>query len=290
MFQKESITKKPKPTCGSCVHFDKEKLFDKKCCDLGKIAESKACPSHHPNVFKIRTQHGEDNKVTPLFKALREVPDDVIPVLAAMLAREERTRKLTPFKLLQPVVVCFTGDGTYVSNYCKANILDITKDYVRIINRKGDMIMTVSLDCLDSIFSLRQWQEKKAEMLKMGRLVAPEDKRKTSSLVNHEIIPTIDSAFEQGRISEKKLRKTDLVKYLEFLDTGVLKDADEEATTGSRKKRKSTSESFAPVSDDDVTTKHQNDVDDVKPVKGQKKRTTGRLAGKSKGKPAKPVF
>jgi hypothetical protein len=114
-------------SCKNCVHLTKEKLNGKYCQDIGVIPASKVCGAFKPNVYELRSSQGS-TEVVDLFKAIRALPTDYLPIIASLLVRESKTRTFSKFKILQPVMVVIDGSGDYLSDYCKAYVLDADKD------------------------------------------------------------------------------------------------------------------------------------------------------------------
>lgn len=190
-------------SCKNCSHLTKEKLNGKYCKDLGILEVSETCASFRPNVQELR-KLTPAVEVTDLFKAIRALPDSMLPIVASLLARESKTRTFTAFKILQPVMVVIEGEGNYMSDYCRAYVLDADKEYVRVINKEGTIIAQFPLDST-SVLTGKQFKVRKLTMLPGTRTKSS----KTTSLSLDEAVPTIDSNPDDN-VSVKKLRK-DLV-------------------------------------------------------------------------------
>ena len=198
-------------SCKHCVFLNKEKLNGKYCQDLGIIGTSKTCGAYKPNVHNLRASEGSE-EVIDLFKAIRALPTDYLPIIASLLVRESKTRTFSKFKILQPVMVVIDGNGEYLSDFCKAYVLDADKEFVRVINKSGTFIAQFPLDST-SIYTLSQFKAIKDKLKKAKKLHNPKADRtssKSSSVVIDDVVPTIDQVIQEDRINKKKLRKSDL--------------------------------------------------------------------------------
>jgi hypothetical protein len=146
-------------SCKDCVFLEKEKVAgnSKHCKDLGILESSKVCGSYRPNVYKLRSSKGSE-EVIDLFKAIRSVPAELLPIIASLLARESKTRKFSEFKLLQPVMVNINGSGDHIRDYCKAYVLDADKEFIRFINKQGTLIAQFPIGST-SVLTLKQFSE-----------------------------------------------------------------------------------------------------------------------------------
>ena len=198
-------------SCKHCVFLNKEKRNGKYCQDLGIIGTSKTCGAYKPNVHTLRASEGSE-EVVDLFKAIRALPTDYLPIIASLLVRESKTRTFSKFKILQPVMVVIDGNGEFLSDFVKAYVLDADKEFIRVINKSGTFIAQFPLDST-SIYTLTQFKSVKEKLKKLKKISNPKADRsscKSSSVAMDEVVPTIDHAIDEGRISKRKLRKSDL--------------------------------------------------------------------------------
>jgi hypothetical protein len=193
-------------SCKQCVHLSKEKLNGGKVCsDMGVIESSKVCGNYKPDVQVLRKSDGSE--AIDLFQAIRSLPSEMLPIIASLLSREERTRRYTDFKVLQPVYVMFDGSGDYITDYCKAYILDADKEHVRVINKNGTFVAHFEREST-SILTIAEFKARRAELLASNKIKNPKVDR--SRVVVDETVPTIDQVVDEVKAKVTVSSKTDL--------------------------------------------------------------------------------
>lgn len=197
---KTKLNVKKNISCEQCIYLNKEKLKNKVCSDFGVLPTSKICASFKPNVHSFRNSNGANN-VIDLFEAIRNLQPSMLPLVASLLLREERTRKYTKFKIFQPVAVNISGNGDYLEDYCKAYVLDADKQYFRIINKKGTLIAQLPLNTT-SVLTVKEFKKLKPSLKK--------NKIKTGKKSFSLEVPTIDTVVKEGKINKKLLKKSDI--------------------------------------------------------------------------------
>jgi hypothetical protein len=140
------------------------------------------------------------------------LPTDYLPIIASLLVRESKTRTFSKFKILQPVMVVIDGSGDYLSDYCKAYVLDADKDNIRLINKDGTFIAQFPITST-SVHTLTEFKAIKENLKKVKKLSNP--KANDRGYVNRthdadDAVPTIDAAIKDEKIKKKNLRKSDL--------------------------------------------------------------------------------
>lgn len=187
-------------SCKQCVYLEKDKLDGKFCKDVGVVETSKTCSSYKVNVHDMRSASGHP-EIGELFKAIKNIKDAHLPLIASILIGEEKTRKFTKYKVMQPVVIRYNGTGEYLADYCRAYMLDADAENMRFINKAGTMIAQFPLDTT-SIFSLKDFAAIK-DTLKKKKFVR-------EKVFIDDTIPTIDQVVKEEKIPKKNLRKIDL--------------------------------------------------------------------------------
>ena len=192
-------------SCKHCVHLTKEKLNGGKLCsEMGVIETSKTCGSYKPMVQTLRKAEGSE--AIDLFQAIRSLPTDMLPIVASLLVREERTRKYSNFKVLQPVYVVFDGSGDYLSDYCKAYVLDADKEHIRVINKSGTFLAQFEREST-SILTLAEFKARKAELTATKKLKNPKVSKPRTII--DESVPSIEQVADEGKV-KRHTNKTDL--------------------------------------------------------------------------------
>lgn len=108
-------------------------------------------------------------------------------------------------------MVVIDGTGEFISDYCKAYVLDADKDFVRFINKDGTFIAQFPRDST-SVYTLAQFKTRKETLKKSKKVLNPKanDRRNSSGMSYDDAIPTIDAAIDADKIPKKNLRKSDL--------------------------------------------------------------------------------
>lgn len=190
-------------TCSSCTFLFSEKKGGKYCHERGVAPQSEVCRAFKADVQQLRSIKGQP-VLLDLFEAIRKVPADLLPIVASLLLAERKTRK-TKFKLLQPVIINYSGTGEYLSDYCHALVLDADEFQVRVINRKGTFVATFPLEST-SIYTMAEFQSLRSSLKSKNKVVRPV----TPKFKFDEVIPTIDTVVAEKKLSKSKLRKIDL--------------------------------------------------------------------------------
>lgn len=190
--------------CGSCLHLEKEKTFDKPCIQLGKIPTSKQCGSYHPNMHMIVSTEDKYNRVEQIALALAGMQEYEIQAFAGVLESVKKTRK-HGYSFFERVFVRYTGTGSanYVSNFMSCRVLYADKDYVRLISESGKSFLTLMNEKDGvTIIKVKVFVEMRREMLANRKYVDPKEKRLTLTSQKGEIT-TLDEVVRQDKMTEK---------------------------------------------------------------------------------------
>lgn len=184
--------------CSSCLYFTKRKLYEKTCSDLGVLRVQKPCGSFEPNYTDLRSSVGGQNLVTQLISIVNRLPEDNSAILASLIQYRTRLTRHTDFRLFQPVYFRYQGRGTYLSHYCKAYVLDGTKNEIRLINKGGTITASVANrnTKVKSVLTVAEFREVRDRLLAQDRLVDPNQDGISSSSKNN-IIPSIDTVHKE---------------------------------------------------------------------------------------------
>jgi hypothetical protein len=209
--------------CGSCTYLNREKVFEQKCMELGKIPTSKSCTSHTPDVFTLVSDEHSVNVLKNLAAVTKNLSVNELQILAALFLRERLTRK-AGYHFYMKVYYRFSGQGGYLSNYVTARILDANKERVRLIGM--DLSKPVSVTVYagsDSIIPAEKFKDIKNNLIKANKLIDPGSSIKCSSS-SRGIISTLDLAVDEGAIMQEEIvsSKDDLVTLVSKMGRGLI--------------------------------------------------------------------
>jgi hypothetical protein len=156
-----------KQTCGQCIHLKRMAYpaFKKPCIELGIIEESKPCEKFAANPALIKFSDSEHTR--NIAKAMRELNDRELKLLAVVINQETRTRK-RGFEFGQIVYFRVFG-GDYISNYVKAKVVSADRDYVHVQGADGCLATLYH----KSVLTGKEWKKKEFYLLKINKIKDP---------------------------------------------------------------------------------------------------------------------
>lgn len=136
-----------KITCGSCSFLVRERTFEKKCSELGKLPSSRSCSRHSPDAFTVVQGEPKIDLITSLASNIAQMSVRDLEILAGMFLREKLTRRFG-FTFFQKVYIRFQGNATdnFFSNFVIGYVLDANKDTIRVISETGKTCISVMND------------------------------------------------------------------------------------------------------------------------------------------------
>lgn len=229
--------KHQKPLCGDCSGFADERLLDKcksVCSKAEKIQSSDACPSFAPAVRQL-SEFSQKRTFEPMVEMIADLPDDSLRVLASILYNEKRTRKTGHF-FGQKVYVRYRGanSSNYLSNFMIAHVMYVSNEHYRLMSMDGRCVLTYGIQCRPNIFTVDQFAELRAKMLKKNKLVDPDVERLLSKRFQaeeeHELnltkesaignVTTIDKVFKENGVRKSKQKATTLIDLVSRAASG----------------------------------------------------------------------
>lgn len=167
--------KKLSLNCGSCLFLNNDKIFERKCGELGKLPTSKGCGSHRSNPFLLIGDSSKLHRLQQIATAVRDMSNNELQALAALLNAERRTRKYG-WKFYQRVYIRYTGAGNanYFSNFAVGHVVYADKDTVRIVGDSGKMLVSAINDKSGTtVYTVERFKELAAEMTKKRQFTDP---------------------------------------------------------------------------------------------------------------------
>jgi hypothetical protein len=214
--------KKLSLNCGSCLYLNRDKIYEKRCTELGKLPTSKCCASHKPDVFSLIGDEEKVSKLSLVSKAIVGLGNSELQALAALLANERNTRKYG-WRFYQKVYIRYTGDSTsnYLSNFAVGYVVSADKDTVRVVGESG-VLMVSAINEKDSatVYTLERFQELSRSMVKAGKKIDPK------SLIQKPFVQKLDAVLDSNTPISKKLVKSktrtdDLVAIIAKMSKGL---------------------------------------------------------------------
>ena len=218
--------------CGSCANLLRNKVFDAKCFDLGRIPSSRSCSSHHPDAFALVTSEEKVTNLLDIAHLMSRMSPNDLQILAGLMLREKVTRK-AGFKFLQKVYVRVQGNGnaTYMNDFAVGYVLDATKDLVRITGENGNLVVTAMNDPNSlTLMTTERFAEVRAHMVRNKLFTNPQSINNIpqSAFRDDAVMPLdkVDDKFLQRKTngsSVKRAPKDDLVSLIGKLGKGLIR-------------------------------------------------------------------
>lgn len=165
--------KKSRTHCDTCLYFKARRLHNKPCSELGILEVSSPCSSYEVDYTVARPKKaGEKSIFAEIIPIIRKLDKRSTDVLVEILTSHKSLHS-TKYELFQPVYICYQGNGQYLSNYCKAYILSVSKDEVRVINRNGSIVISVPKRT-KSILTGSEYDKFKKRAEKKGFIIDPD--------------------------------------------------------------------------------------------------------------------
>lgn len=213
----------------------REKVFEARCSELGRIPSSKACTRHTPDAFTL--MQDQESRVTSLMdmgRVFRRMSPNDMQILAAILMNERKTRK-AGYNFMQKVYIRVAGSAgrNYLSNFVLGFVLDADREWVRVVSESARTAVTVPNEKNSTtIYSIEQFKEIRQEIFDKKQFVDG-DIAKAHEKIQRSIA-NLDQAEDMGLLetaiaARRKIKKVktkesdDLVSFVAKLSRGVIK-------------------------------------------------------------------
>jgi len=217
--------------CGSCTFREREKIFEKRCADLGKLPSARACSSHTSDAFSLINSTHDRSALENLMGIISNYGVNELNALASLLLKEKQTRKFG-YHFYQKVYVRLQGQvkNNYFSNFVVGHILDATKENVRIVGFNGKNVVCVyaiNEQASSTYYTLDRFMPIRDAMVDAKHYLDPEFGTPTTrgrlvSLAAPEVSLLIDhSPHAKRRL--KRAPKDDLVSLVSRMAKGVVR-------------------------------------------------------------------
>jgi len=214
--------KKQSLNCGSCLYLNKERVYERRCSELGKLVSAKACGSYKPDPHLLIGETESIDRLGLISKAISGLTPNAVQSLASILHAEKLTRKYG-WRFYQKVYVRYTGQSSadqYMDNFTVGHVLYADKERVYICGNSGKMMLSVINErntC--TVYSIARFRELQAELLRTKRITAPELKRATLTIKPLDAVLESDEPLDR-KLVKSKTRMDDLVSIISKLSQG----------------------------------------------------------------------
>lgn len=218
--------KKLNLTCGSCLYLNRDKVFEKKCVELGKVPTSKSCSAHKADAFQLIGKPRSIARLSHIAKGIHGMSASELQALAALIAAERHTQKYG-WRFFQRVYVRLLGSSAsnYFSNFAVGYVVSADKEYVRIVGDSGKLMVTAMNDHFkghapSTVYTVEEFKKLAAEMTKKGRFT---DNTNSTRVVMS--VRKLDDVLASDEPINKKLSKSttktdDLVAIVSKMSLG----------------------------------------------------------------------
>jgi hypothetical protein len=216
--------KKQNLNCGSCLFLNRDRIFERKCIELGKLPSAKACTSYSPDAFMLAGNEKAVDRLKMVSSAIHGMSLTEIQALAAVLHAEKSTRK-AGWKFYQRVVVRYTGSASsnYFSNFAIGYVVFADKDNIKIVGDSGKMMITaMNVPDSNTIYTMEQFKVLSAEMVRKKQF----SDNTSSHHYTGPHVAGLDDAIGAGEPTNRKLkvsktRTEDLVSIIAKMSQGI---------------------------------------------------------------------
>lgn len=214
--------------CGSCLFLNRERTFELKCSESGKLPTSKGCLSYKPDMFTLVGTPEKLGRVSKLSHAIHGMTPTELQALGAVLHAERNTRK-AGWHFFQKVYVRFTGgaDRNYLSNFAVGYILYADKDTVRVVGRNGKMFVSAINDPnSETVYTVERFAPMRAEMVRRKKFVDLKTQAQCAPS-QRSTVAQLDDVLDNGLPVTKKLkvskaREDDLCSIISRMSRGMI--------------------------------------------------------------------
>lgn len=208
-------------TCGSCLFLNRDKVFQHKCSELGKIATSKACASHKADAFQVIGSEQAVSRLSHMSSAMRDLSVAQLQAMAALLLGERTTRK-HGWRFYQRVYIRMSGSASsnYLNNFAVGYVVSADKEYVRIVGESGKtMISALNDPDSTTVYTVARFKPLREEMVKNKQF-------HDLTSVRSSYVRPLDDFLESDKpvskaVTKSKTREDDLCSIVAKLAAGV---------------------------------------------------------------------
>lgn len=170
---------------------------------------------------KLRSSTGSTASIH-LFRAIRALPDEHIPIIIEMLKNEQEMRK-GRYRLMQPVYILFDGNGQYINDYVLGYVISATDSTLTVINKDGTFTGSFPLTST-SILTVEDFEKEKSSLLPADQKPAKRNKQPILPELDFEP-PTINDLVDAGATKAIKAKKSDLYTlFTQFSSAAPIED------------------------------------------------------------------
>lgn len=218
-------------SCDVCTFFKRRKLYGKPCSELGILGFQPSCVSFEPDISLLRKSE-INNPVGTILQSIREIDDRDGIVVASLLLRKARVSKYSKFAFLQPVYLRYIGSGNYLSHYCRARVLDATKNELKLVSMSNTITASVPNSGNSSVYSVRDFVSIRDACIENNNVIDPKQQM-ASCNVNNVVHRTFNDIYKTGdhSISMEKMKRAES----SFLNKGMERPKDLSVVSSKKK-------------------------------------------------------
>lgn len=223
--------------CGSCSNLLRDKIFEARCGDLGKLPSSKSCGSYTPDAFSLVSGEEKINNLLDIAHLMSTLSPNELQIFAGLMLREKITRR-AGFSFLQKVYVRVQGNGNqfYLQDFAVGYVLDADRERVRIIGETGVTCVTAINDAQSlTLYTTARFAPLRAEMISKQHFISPRNVRASTERYD-DSVAELDRVDPNLLCSKRALRKSepdDLTSFAKKLGRGLFREKRTSAPIGS---------------------------------------------------------
>lgn len=214
--------------CGSCTNLLRDKVFEARCNDLGKLPSSKSCGSYIPDAFSLVPGEKKINNLLDIAHLMSTLSPNELQILAGLMLREKMTRR-AGFSFLQKVYVRVQGSGNqfYLNDFVVGYVLDADRDRVRIISESGVTCITAINDSKSlTLYTTERFAPMRVEMMAKRHFTNPKNVKAPVDKYADTIaeLDKVDPALLSAKRAVRKSEPDDLTAFAKKLGRGLFRE------------------------------------------------------------------
>lgn len=161
--------------CGDCIHFKRQKKFEKPCADLGRKHFADAPSCYSPDVYVLAKHNPEI--LFNLALLYKDFTSQQTRVLMSLF-KKAKTFEKTKLQFGMPVYFSISN-STYLNNFYRGFVLDVTTSAPQMVVVTSDLGCTqrskpmIGSFLRESVFSVTEFKKKRSQMQKANKLIDP---------------------------------------------------------------------------------------------------------------------
>jgi len=215
----------------------RDKVFESRCSDIGKLPSSKSCGAYIPDAFSLVSGEEKINNLLDIAQLMSTLSSSELQIFAGLMLREKITRR-SGFSFLQKVYIRIQGNGNqfYMNDFIVGYVLDADRERVRIIGETGVTCVTAINDLQSlTLYTSARFAPLRAEMVSKQHFMNPKNVRRSTDQYDDSVaeLDKVDTKMLAARRTLRKSEPDDLTSFAKKLGRGLFREKRQSTPMGS---------------------------------------------------------